>query len=1350
MERIILWQVRHPRFVLVLTAALLGLGIWSVIRTPMDALPDISENQILVYTAWPDEQPPVIEQQVTRPLADALAGIPGLTSIRGSSDVGFSLLHLLFEDHLTFLEARERVAEKLRSLQLSLPEGVAPKLAAEGIPTGQIFWYTVEGKGTDLAELRRVQDEQIAPALSQLAGVAEVASVGGFQAELHFQLDLEKLAASGTSLATINEVLRDDQTIAANKALLDSVGRWTLGHSPRAGVYEKEGSEVVAGVVHLKFGANPLEVTQRVLDRLVSLSDELPSQIRVVPCYDRTPLIRGAVRTVTSTLLESILVTTLGVILILRHARTSLVITLTLPLAIFSAFLAMAGLRSLGIVDIQTNIMSLAGIVVSIGVLVDSAIVITDNVTHELHHQFGDHPIDGDTSTTIARACAKVGWPAFLSILVMLVSFLPIFALRGIDGRMYAPLAWTKALSLASVALLTLTVIPVLCRLLIRGRVHKETDSAVIRGFIQAYRPMLRYLLDHPFPLVLFLVVVTVLGAATTGIDWLVRTLVGIGLVASVFAARNARTMAIGVITVVVVGLAGPAWIQPLRLETRIPLDEGIVMDMPITIPNISVAQAVDDLKARNMILCRFPEVAMASGKAGRAETAFDPAPMEMIESMVEFRARELWPHRRLLATDATLYTQQIIDSLVSAQLVDTPTDPQALTSAIVSTSLPRFDAIQREICYQRLRVFQSDLGRELVIALTRQWTHRLHQNHLLESPLTEIEIHGLASMVPHHDLLQLGHSPDRLTVVSILRRLKAQLASQHRLSLDQLTDDPDLNSTWETYRNRIYEVLGLDSVSYSQAVCQQLQSQWRSRWRQAVRELNAELRQRAVLVWTQLVCSELVTHTPILDESLQQTWTQIFNARHGKQLVGSTAPTLTPAVGTAPATGHHHDALPSISKRPMIDPHRQFDALMRQLRADLEQQIWLWPHDRESLAGQGGELDQAVQMPGWANVWTRPIQNRVDMLASGVNSEMGIRVTGDSFDAVVTTSEKVADVLRMIDGAVNVIADPIRGKDYFEFQPDTVTLERLHLSQQDRFALDELSSHGRIVGQSTNVPTHLAAGTVGNDLPVRLKVIHPSREDLGSIRVTSGPATIKSENGKLRNYVRLNIKDRDPSSLIAEAQSEISKNVVLPNGVSLEWTGQYLHAAETRQRLLWIVPVVLSLICFILYLVFRNWTEVGLVLLAVPGVLAGGALCQWLLGVPFSIAVGIGYIACFGMAAATGIIMLVYLRSSVIGGGGPSQLSDLQLRARILDGATYRLRPKLLTEATMICSLIPMLWSTGAGADVIRPMAAPVLGGILIADEIIDLLLPVLYYRVCLQRRRAVPQADQHDFITE
>jgi Cu(I)/Ag(I) efflux system membrane protein CusA/SilA len=456
----------------------------------------------------------------------------------------------------------------------------------------------------------------------------------------------------------------------------------------------------------------------------------------------------------------------------------------------------------------------------------------------------------------------------------------------------------------------------------------------------------------------------------------------------------------------------------------------------------------------------------------------------------------------------------------------------------------------------------------------------------------------------------------------------------------------------------------------------------------------------------------------------------------------------------------------------PVIDPHPVLDKIYADLGSNFSRHVFLWPRDRDEMSGSyGGELDSALSMPGWTNVWTMPIQNRVDMLDTGVNTEIGVRVLGRSQEDVVRASEEIAAALRNVAGAVSVIADPIRGKGYLEIRPDRQSAARSGVSIGDICDVTETAIGGRIatttvegrerhavrvrfqrdsirdeeairrlpipvrdfVEPSTALALAGISGETRQGLPLRARYL--PLEDVARVSIVEGPATIKSENGLLRNYVRLNVRGRSVVEFLEEARQKVRDEVELPEGTYIEWTGQFEHALATARTLLFVIPIVIVSIFLMLYLTYHDWADACLMLLAVPGTVAGGVLFQWLFGFKFSVAVAVGYIACFGMAASTGMIMLVYLREAVAKAGGLEKMTLGQLRQAVMDGAVHRLRPKLLTEGTMILGLAPMLWATGVGAEVIRPMAAPVLGGILIADEVIDLLLPVLFYHIRRQR---------------
>src|SRR5262245_38395552 len=702
-DRVIAVSVRHRALVILAAVVLALLGVRAARRAPVDAIPDLSENQVLVFAAWPGHSPPEVEDQVTYPLALQLPGIEAVRVVRSSSDVHYSLLSIIFDDSVPMPVARQRVAERFSGV--ALPPGVVPQLGPDAAATGQIFWYTVEGTGHDPGRLRAVQDWYVRPQLAAVPGVAEVASVGGSPTEYTVEPDPLKLRDRGVTVAAVldavaksnaavggdvvhkgnaefvvhgvgwlgagaeheppeerqRRVLADLERVLiprgeSTQVRLDEVATVALGTRPRRGSLEKDGNEVTGGAVMMRHGENPLEVTRRLRARLLELRPGLPEGVRVVPCYDRTPLIEGAVGTVTDTLLEAMLIATLCVLLILRHFRASFVITLTLPLVVLAAFVLMDGARHLGVTDAQTNIMSLAGLTISIGVLVDSSVVMTENVMHHLHRKYGDTPARGDLRAAVLPACQMVGRPAFFAVLVMLVSFLPVFALSEIDGRLYRPRLYTKTLALLAVAALTVTLVPALCTVFVRGRVRGEQESWLVRGVARVYRPVLSWFLDRPGGIVWVVAATFLVGFATAGERYLLLGILGLALLAGPPLVRETwNRIGFGAGLILVALLAEQNMTPPGR-GVMVPLDEVMTMDMPITVPGASITQSTDDLKARDMILCRFPEVKMVVGKAGRAESPADPAPLDMIETMVDFRPKDHWPKRKLRPGDAQTY----------------------------------------------------------------------------------------------------------------------------------------------------------------------------------------------------------------------------------------------------------------------------------------------------------------------------------------------------------------------------------------------------------------------------------------------------------------------------------------------------------------------------------------------------------------------------------------------------------------------------------------------------------------------------------------------------------------------
>ena len=747
------------------------------------------------------------------------------------------------------------------------------------------------------------------------------------------------------------------------RSALAEVADVALGPGFRRGVLEKDGNEVTGGVILMARGENPLEVTRRIKAKIGELRTGLPAGVRIVPFYDRTPLIQGAIGTVANTVVEAMISATLCVLLILLHVRTSIVIASTLPLAALSSFLIMTLLRKLGLVDIQANAMSLAGIAISIGVLVDSSVVMAENVMHRLREHFGVEAVRGDVREIVLQACLAVGRPIVFSVAIMVLSFLPVFALGGIEGKMFRPLAFTKTFALVAVAGLAITLVPALCSVLIRGRLRSELENPLIRGVIEVYRPVLSYLIDRPTALLVWVLGITfLLGFAPLGNRPIFLATLFLAMVSTAILPKRRLTAILAPASLLVVALVADQTMQPLAREFITPLDEGMVMDMPITVPRASVTEAVDDLKARDMVLCRFPEVDMVVGKAGRAETPTDPAPMDMIETMVNFRPRELWPRRKLRQSDAESQARAVCDALITRGVIQAPeaaTARETLVLQSAAAALPFFDVASREYAYHRNQEFLRDTG---------------------------------------------GISPTSMNPA-----------------------DPN-------------------------------EARVLAPWRDHVAKLDDELIARSAPIFTRLVMEQILDRATIIDPSVVAFKVASAKVR-AAGLAAATQPHQPTIVGH-----HHHGAAARPASSPLVEPQPTLDVVQSELARSFGRRLLLWKVDRNELAAFGGELDLAVQMPGWTNVWTMPIQNRVDMLATGVNTPIGIRVLGSNLDDVVRGSEEVARVVKPLKGAVDVVADPIRGKPYIEVRLDRDRAAQLGVSAGEVSELIETALGGKVV----------------------------------------------------------------------------------------------------------------------------------------------------------------------------------------------------------------------------------------------------------------------------------------------
>ena len=1305
-EAIIEWSVRN-RFLVILASLALGIaGLRALATTPVDAIPDLSENQVIVFTDWMGRSPQEIEDQVTYPLAVNLQGLAGVKVLRSSSEFNFSMITIIFDDATEYYFARQRVLERLSLAATYLPAGVTPYLAPDATAVGQIFWYTVEGDGLDLAKLRSIQDWYVRYQLASVPGVAEVASVGGAPREYQVDLDPSKLRAYDISLGEVySAVARSNSAVGGRvihrgnaEYLIRSVGWITnlrdieesvvaqrdgtpislrnlgvvqMGPGFRRSVLEKDDREVVGGVVLMRHGENPLEVTRRVKDKISLLRAGLPDGVRIVPFYDRTPLIHGAIETVSGTVKEELIVCTLAILLVMGHLGNAFVVAITLPMALLFSFLMM---RILGL---SSNIMSLAGLSISVGILIDQAVVMGENASHHLTRHFGGRRVTGDTTEIIVAACRSVGRPIFFSVLITIVSFLPVFALTGREGKMFHPLAYTKTFALLGVALLSITLVPALLPIFLKGRIKGEDENWLVRTMIAIFKPMLSWLMDR-----------------TTLVCWLFAVIVGLGYVASTRLGR----------------------------EFMPDLDEGTILDMPTTVPRASIVQAAGDLRARDSVLRTFPEVRQVVGKAGRAETPTDPSPLDMIETMINLRDRAAWPKRQLRFADAESRARAALTSLERAGLVKPipAADRAGLVNDAAMAVASRVDESLRDLAHLRLAEFRTELGRSLVGEALDDLLRRVHPAAIRRKITPDERTKLIDAWAPTYaDHLAAEVLPDDVTalVSDAVRRLEAQNILSARP--DPLTPPP---TPLEQITDGLGELAGEPKPTLAGRLAAHLIADHARRLSARVKSLNYELFDRAVTV----------APAAALDALLAAGKSRELIAREAKS--GELA------------------NLASSQAKPFA--------------ADL----LLWKKTKGELIE---EMSTALQVPGWGNSFTQPIANRIEMLSTGVRSQIGVKVFGPDLVTIQRVAQSVAATLRKVRGAADVFPDQVTGKGYIEIHIDRARAARYGIQVGDiqdvvevalggraptttvegrerypvrvRYARayrDDVESLKRVLVAARAMPAGGSSAMNGagmNASPSATPSSAPAQiplAELAEIKVVEGPSMIKGENGLLRAYVQLNVRGRDEVGFVEEARAVVTDAVSLPPGTYLEWGGTFEHQVRARKTLRIVFPAVLALIVLILYLTHRSWVDAALMMTSVLGALAGGAIFQWLFGFPFSVAVQVGYIACFGMAVETGVVMLVYLREAIDERGGLAGIGSIaELREAILEGAVHRLRPKLLTEGAAILSIAPMLWATGVGSEVIRPMAAPVLGGLLVADEVIDIFLPVLYFAV--QRRR-------------
>jgi len=1439
-ERLIESSIRNRFLVLILAAAFTVAGVYAMLNTPVDAIPDLSENQVIVFTDWMGRSPREIEDQVTYPLSRKLQGLAGVKAVRSSSEFNFSMITIIFEDGIDFYFARQRVTEKLSQANTFLPAGVVPYLAPDATALGQIFWYTVEPSAAnpiDPPRLWALNKFYIAPQLNAAAGVSDVATVGGMPMEYQIDVRPEALRAYGLTLGDLYAAVAKSnmpagggviqknnaeyivrgvgwiknkqdieetviKEIAGTPIYVKNIASVQLGTQFRRSVYEKDGSEVVGGAVLMRHGENPLEVTKRVKDKIQELQPGLPEGVHIVPAYDRTRLITGAIHTLGEVMWHEMAIASIAILLILVHVRSVFVICVTLPLAVLFSFLAMWLLRTLDIIDIQANIMSLAGITISIGILVDQAIVMTENATHHLKEHFGDKKVTGDIRELVIPACRTVGRPIFFSVMIMLISFIPVFMLSGREGKLFHPLAFTKSFALIGVALISVTLVPALIPTFIKGRLRSEEENPIVRSFIHIYKPLLTWALPRrnlvmwAFSVLLIMAagmfpLQAIIGQGASEEAWRTTFFVVFGMVTflTVVSTRGLRWQVLSFASLVVIALWSFGFTK-IGVAFMPALDEGTTLDMPITVPRASVTQAADDLKARDALLRGFPEVESVIGKAGRADTPTDPAPLDMVETFVNFRPKEFWPKRVLKFPDAARQTEQIQAALEAGGFIIRAPQAEDRASHVndaAQKALERFDETLRELGLRRYRDFDEALGPELTRFAVEETIRRMRESGRLTWPATlqeQQEIDRLTvDLTPKH-----GHWLARHPALEDTSRLAQEVAedlAQRGAVPDvalalQVTDvnETGLRSLLSNGRlmRAVAESFGAEQRTFGGELLAAVERRRHARWVEQVQHVNWEVFDQGAAAFGWYAIQELLK-----------------GAKGATLLEGASRARDTERFAEAAIQGQLGRPIEAQIAEPFLPLNA--DATRR-----FHDQVFLWPRQ----TGPKGdlvddEMGRVLQVPGWSNIFTQPIINRIEMLSTGVRTDIGVKVFGPDLDTIDRVCKQIEAVLKPINGARDAIASPIMGKGYLQIDVNRQAAARYGISIEDVQNEIEVALAGRAVTftveKRERFPVRIRYARVNreDEESIRRLLISPGGSGMASaktggamggapaksmqkassaagdssgathsatpahstkgtspiplsavadVRVVEGPAMIKSENGRLLNYVTLNVRGRDIVGFVDEAQRVVAQKVKLPEGVHIEWSGEFEHQVRAARTLRYVFPAVIVLIFVILYLTYNDLADAALMMLAVPEALAGGAFFMFLFPkimqgwdappMDFSVAVWVGFIACFGMATETGIIMLVYLREAIEKRGGLENIQSLEeLRQAVIEGAVHRLRPKLLTEGVAIIAIFPMVFAKGVGGEILAPMALPVLGGLLISDEVVDLFLPVRFYWV-------------------
>ena len=1023
---VIAWSLRNTFLVLLATLGIVIGGIYSLSKMPLDALPDLSDAQVIVYTEYPGQAPQVVEDQVTYPLTTSMLSVPRSKVVRGFSFFGASFVYVIFEDGTDIYWARSRVLEYLTTITGRLPANVTPKLGPDATGVGWVYQYALLAKDYSLAELRTLQDWFVRYQLTKAKGVAEVASIGGFVQQYQVTVDPHKLQAYGIPLRTVSDAIRNGNrdvggrvielaeteymvrghgylrgqadlerlVLKAEKGipvLMRDVARVELVPDERRGITERNGEgEAVSGIALARYGQNALEVISNIKERLQEITSGLPSGVRVQTVYDRSELIHRAIDNLRHTLFEESVVVALVCVLFLLHLRSALVAILMLPVGVLIAFIVMQAL------GMSSNIMSLGGIAIAIGAMVDAAIVMIENAHKHLERDSGRLP----RFDSLLNACKEVGPPLFFSLLIITVSFLPVFALEAQEGRLFHPLAYTKTFAMAGAALLSVTLVPVLMWLFVRGKILPEQRNPINRVLIWVYRPVIAGVMRY-----------------------------------------KKLTLAFAILMLAV------SWYPASQLggEFMPTLNEGTLLFMPLTVPGLSPTKAAELLQTQDKIIKSFPEVESVFGKAGRALTATDPAPLEMSETIVNLKPESAW---------------------------------------------------------------------------------------------------------------RPGMTVDKLIA----------------------------------------------------------------------------------------------------------------------------------------------------------------------------------------------EMDSALQIPGVSNSWTMPIKNRIDMLATGIRTPIGIKLFGKDLAEMERLAQQIERAVKTVPGTTSAYAERITGGYYLNITPDLEALARYGLLVGDVQDLIATAIGGETVStmvegrerfaiivryprELRDNPQAIAKHIL---VPVPGGAVVPLGQ-LAKISLDKGPPSIRTENALLSSYVYVDMRGRDIDSYVRDAKQAVQQAVKFPAGYYIVWSGQFEYMERAKERLKMVVPLTLCIIFLLLYLNFGRLTETLIVMLSVPFALIGGIWLLWFLDYNVSVAVGVGFIALAGVAAETGVVMLMYLdqayrekQQQCLEEG--RSLTETDLYSALMTGAAERLRPKIMTVTAIMAGLLPILWSTGTGSEVMRRIAAPMVGGMVSSTLLTLIVIPALY----------------------